>query len=82
MPLYKLYTYAGQEDGDPPVLGRNGLLPRVCTASDEDAVEWAHAVISGHDDICCFELVCVNQDGSNGSAVYQEGEHFLAAPKE
>ena len=75
MPLYKLYTYAGEEDVDPPLLGRNALLPRVCTNSDEDAIEWARAIVVERDDICCFELVRVNHNGSNGPTVHQDGQH-------
>lgn len=75
MPLYKLYTYAGEEDFDPPLLGRNGLLPRVCTNSDEDAIKWARAMVFERDDVCCFELVHVNSDGSNGATVHQEGQY-------
>ena len=76
MPRYKLYTYTGEESVEPALVGRNGLLPRVCTASDEDAIEWARAMVSEHKDICCFELVRMNSEGTNGPTVCQQGQHL------
>lgn len=72
MRLYKLYAYALGDDPDPPVRGRDGLLPRVCTRCDADAISWARALVACHDEVCCFELVEINRDGSNGRTVIEE----------
>ena len=74
--IIKLYAYgpgSDTEDGHSltPALTDNftGLLPRLrtdylLTRAEVDA--WAQGLTDGNVDVCCWEAVLVNRDGTNG----------------